>query len=191
MAVAVPTRPKRADVPPEQRWNRESVFESWDALQQEIEAITAELPSLEKFAGTLGQSSDKVADWLDAYTALGRRVFRLNVYSNMATAVDTSDTEAKAKRGQVASLMGKLNASAAFAEPELLTLGDKLLVWAQQDPRLTVYRHYFDNLIRQKKHTLSPEVEKVLGMLNDPFAGTYQTFRELVNTDIQFSPALR
>ena len=33
-------------------------------------------------------------------------------------------------------------------------------------------------------------MEKVLGMLDDPFSGTYQTFRELVNTDIQFSPAL-
>ena len=32
---------KRADVPKEQTWNRESVFESWDEYQAEYDAIAA------------------------------------------------------------------------------------------------------------------------------------------------------
>lgn len=180
---------KRADVPLEQTWNRESVFESWDAFQQEMDAIAAALPDLEKFAGTLN-APEVVAQWLEVSTQLSRRVSRLNVYTNMATAVDSSDTEAKAKRGQVASLVSKLNAVSAFAEPELLTSGDKLVGWTEQEPRLSIYRHYFENLLREQKHTLSPEVEKVLGMLSSPFTGTFQTYRELTDTDLKFPDAL-
>jgi oligoendopeptidase F len=188
--MAVNAAIKRADVPQEQRWNRESLFADWAAFQAEFEAIGGELPTLGKFAGKLGQSAGVVADWFEAYTTLRRRVFRLYVYTGMATAVDSNDGEAKAKRGQVASLMGKMSATIAFAEPELLDLGDQLAKWAKDEPRLKDYGHYFDNLLRQKPYMQSPDVEKVLGMLQDPFSGTFQTYRELVNTDMKFPTAL-
>lgn len=189
MTVPTPVTLKRADVPREQTWNRESVFESWEAFEAELDDIISRLPELEKFAGKLN-SPEVVAEWLEVSTQLSRRVSRLNVYTNMATAVDSSDVEAKAKRGQVASLISKLSAASAFAEPELLMSADKLLTWTAQEPRLAEYRHYFENLLREQKHTLSPEVEKVLGMLSSPFTGTFQTYRELTDTDLKFPDAL-
>jgi oligoendopeptidase F len=181
---------KRADVPREQTWNRESLFASWDAFQQEFEAIAAQLPEFSKYAGTLGSSPDVLLAWLEAYTQLRRRVYRMMVYTRMATAVDTHDEDAKAKEGQVSSLIGRLNAAAAFAEPEILTLGEKVLEWAQQDERLTPYTHYFKNLLRLKQYKQSPDVEKVLGMLQDPFSGTFRTYHALVDTDMKFPDAL-
>jgi oligoendopeptidase F len=181
---------KRADVPLEQTWNRESVFQSWDEFQQELDNIVAGLPDLEKFSGRLGESSAVIAEWLEAYTQTGRRIGRLMTFVRMASAVDTNDAEAKAKLGQVMSLLGRFNAAGAFAEPELLTLDDKLRQWARQDPRLNIYMHYFDNLLRQRLHTQSPDVEKVLGMLQDPFGGPFQTYSELTNTDMKFRDAL-
>jgi oligoendopeptidase F len=186
MTVAEPL--KRADVPHEQTWNRESVFASWDAFQQEFDAVMQQLPELEAYKGTLG-SPDTLVKWLDSYTRFRRRIYRLSTFTNMAVAVDTSDDEAKAKYGQVGGLLGRLNAAVAFAEPELLTLGDQLLQWAARDNRLTPYTHYFKSLLRQKQYTQSPDVEKVLGMLQDPFSGTFRTYRELVNTDLKFPDA--
>jgi oligoendopeptidase F len=180
---------KRTDVPHEQTWNRESVFATWDEFAQELDSVAQQIPSLEAYVGTLGTSPDTLSAWFDTYTELRRRAFRLNTYTNMATAVDTVDAEAKAKRGQLQGLLGKLSAASAFAEPELLMMGDTLLALAEQDSRLTPYTHYFKSLLRRKPHTQSPEVEKVLGMLLDPFSGTFQTYRELVNTDMKFPDA--
>jgi oligoendopeptidase F len=188
MTVQAPL--KRADVPHEQTWNRESVFESWDAFQQELDALLSQLPGLQEYVGTLGRSPDDLVKWLEVYTHLRRRTYRLATFTNMAVAVDTNDDEAKAKYGQVGGLLGQFSAATAFAEPELLTLGDTLAEWANQDSRLTPYTHYFNNLLRQKAHTQSPDVEKVLGMLQDPFTGTFRTYRELVNTDLKFPDAL-
>lgn len=186
----VTTPLKRGDIAREQTWNRESVFASWEAFQSELDAIMALLPALEQFTGTLGDSPETLLNYLEAYTRLRRRAYRLATYTNLATAVDTTDAEAKAKRGQVMGLLGKLNAATAFAEPELLKLDEQLLAWAVQESRLTIYTQYFSNLLRQKQHKLSPDVEKVLGLLADPFGGTFQTYRELVNTDMKFPQAL-
>src|SRR5574341_2444124 len=102
---------KRGDIPSEQTWKRESVFDSWDAFQQELDAIAAQLPEFQKYVGTLGSSPDALLAWLEAYTRLRRRVYRLMTFTRMATAVDATDAEAKAKNGQVTGLIGRLNAA--------------------------------------------------------------------------------
>lgn len=188
--MTAPPHLKRADVPREQTWNRESLFASWAAFQQELDDIAASLPTLTAYSGRLHESSSVLADWLDTFTQMRRRVVRLFVFVRMATSVDTNDTEAKAQWGQVMSLIGRFNASSAFAEPELLKLGDTLRQWTEQDSRLSIYAHYFDNLLRQQPHIQSPEVEKMLAMLQDSFAGPFQTYRELTNSDMKFPDAL-
>ena len=64
---------KRADVPVEQTWNRESLFGSWEAFQEELDSISTSLPVLEKFAGKLTGSPRAVVDWLEAYSQVQRR----------------------------------------------------------------------------------------------------------------------
>lgn len=181
---------KRADVPLDQTWNRESVFEDWTAVQAEIDDLTAALPELSKFAGSLGRSPAVTADYLQLYSQLRRRLGRLLTFTRMATAVDTGDAEAKAKRGQLSGLIGQFSAATAFAGPELQALGEALRDWPEREPRLAAYVHYFDNLLRLRPHTRSPEVEELLGMLADPFSGAFQTYNELTNTDMKFPDAL-
>lgn len=183
------TQIQRADVPKEQTWNRESVFESWEDYQAEFDAVAEKLPELAAFAGRLSESPQILLDYFNLLYPLLRRAGRLSVFLGLANAVDTSDAEAKSKAGQLSSLFGQLAATTAFAEPELLQIGDKLLTWADDNADLAIYKHYFDNLLRQKQHSQSPEVEKLLGMVQDVFAGPFQTYGELVNTDLKFPNA--
>jgi oligoendopeptidase F len=106
----------------------------------------------------------------------------------MSAAVDASDSNAKAANGQIGAFTGEFRAATAFAEPELQALGEKLFEWART-PGLKAYQHYFDNLLRQKMHTRSPEVEALLGMLEDTLGNISSTATELTNTDMKFPPA--
>ncbi|MBX3053219.1 MAG: oligoendopeptidase F [Caldilineaceae bacterium] len=180
----------RKDAPVESTWDAASVFPSWDAWQAEFEALQADLPSLTAFAGRLGEGPAKVATWLEASSAFRRRALRLQLYPYMHTVVDTDDVAAKGKLGQASGLMGQFSAATAFAEPELMELGDTLREWAQREPGLAVYAHYFDDLLRQKAHRRSGEVEEILGMLSDPFRTAFQTFSELTNSDLKFADAV-
>jgi oligoendopeptidase F len=181
---------KRTDVPLEQTWNRESVFASWDEFEMEYDAIATRLPELAAFKGKLSESPDRLVEWLDLFFPLRQQVGRLHVYTRMSATVDNSDAQAKSKRGQVASLMAQIAGASAFAEPELVDIGEQLLDWAKQDSRLAIYKHYFENLLRLQKHTQSPEVEQLLGTVQDAFSGTFISYREMTNADMKFPDAV-
>jgi oligoendopeptidase F len=184
-----PQLPPRKDIPKECTWSSEALFASWGAWQAELELVQRALPDLAAFAGKLKTGPEVVARWLDAYQDQMGRLFRLTTYVRMSGAVDASDNEAKAASGQIGGFSGEFRATTAFAEPELQSLGDNLLQWAQT-PELKVYRHYFENLLRQKKHTRSSEVESLLGMLEDTLGNISTTATELTNTDMKFPPSL-
>jgi len=108
----------------------------------------------------------------------------------MSICVDVNDTVAKGYLGQATSLNGQFQTKAAFAEPEILALGEVVFEWAAASPALAVYRHYFEGLVRLKPHKRSQEVEELLGMLTDPFSGIERTIHELTNADLKFVVAV-
>ena len=181
---------QRKDVAQESKWDAENVYSSWDEWQDELDAVAAELPTLSQFAGALGDSPSVLVDWLELYCRQRRRVMRLLIFARMANAVDSGDTVAKGKMGQVMGLFGKFSAATAFAEPEMIALDATLLEWTKSEPGLATYEHYFHNLLRGKRHRRSSEVEEVLGMLSDPLGSVSQTARELTNTDLSFADAV-
>lgn len=182
--------PSRSEIAREHTWNRESVFATLHDWQKEVEAVKSVLTEIQKYPGHLGDSSDVLAEWLELAFETYNRVIKLNLYATMEQSVDSSNQEAAAMNSQVSSLEGQVIAAGAFAEPEILTIGrTKLDQWMRESQRLALYQHYFDNLFRREKHTRSAEVEEILGMLADPFSGTYTAWGMLNNADLKFEPA--
>ncbi len=157
--------------------------------RQSSKPLVQPFPNYLPTAGKLSEGAETLADWLDLYQAEVGRLARLQVYVGMSTAVDTNNSKAKAARGQLSAYLGEFSAAAAFADPEIQGIGEELYVWAET-PRLTPYRHYFDNLLRKMPHTRSAEVEGVLGMLEDTFESIYSTASELTNSDLEFADAV-
>lgn len=181
---------KRADVPSKQTWSPERVYASWDAWDADLNVVSEALPELRSYEGRLTESPTTLADWLELMTAQRRRLSRLSVYARIANDVDSHDDIAQGKLSRVSDVSSQFAAAIAFAEPEMLDFGDTLLEWADREPRLATYRHYFHDLLRREKHMRTPDVEEVLGMLGDPFAGTLQTFQQLSTSDLQFDDAV-
>jgi oligoendopeptidase F len=59
----------------------------------------------------------------------------------------------------------------------------------EQEPRLAVYAHYFDQLERRQEHVRSAEVEEVMGQVADPFGSASGIHGILADADLRFSPA--
>lgn len=191
MAAAMKAMLPRADVPLEQTWNKERVFPTVEAWQAEYEDLQIVLKDVQPFVGTLAQSATRLADWMDVAINLRRRVGKLVFYANMSTQVDTGDMVAKALLGQAQSVLAEAEKLMAFQRPELLAIGEATLQqWMQEEPRLAIYAHYFENLFRQQAHVRSGEVEEILGMVNDPFRMAARAASELTNTDLKFADAI-
>src|SRR5262245_9985878 len=184
------TIPRRDQIPIEHTWNAESVFASVDDWEAEFSRVEAQIPTLARFRGRLGDGPATLAEWLAAVDELSTALGKLQTYAVMGHAVDAADQQATARYDRLAGLSARAQAATAFAEPELLALGGETLrSWVQADPRLAVYEHYFDQLARRAAHVRSAEVEELLGMVSEPFAAAAGTHSVLANADLRYVPA--
>ena len=143
---------KREDAPVESTWNREAVYPTWKEWEADLKAALIELPELSKYNGRLSEGPEMLAEWFELRGKHWRRMMILLEFTEWAQIVDSTDTAAKGYFGQAKALEGKFNAGTAFARPQLLEIGEALFDWADQEPRLRDYKHYFDNLLRLKAH---------------------------------------
>lgn len=180
----------RAQVPEEATWNREATFASWEAWDAQFEQAKAALPELKAWNGQITESPATLAGWFALYERWAVSLGELGGFVSWAATVDGSDEDASRRQGVFGALAAEFGAATAFVQPQLLQLGDTLLAWAEQEPGLEPYRHYFHNLLRLQQNTRSEEVEELLGMLNDPFGLLYRSFSELTNTDLKFVDAV-
>lgn len=184
--------PPRSAIALEHTWNAPSVFPSPDAWAAELEAVAAALPDFQaRFKDHLAGGPTLLVDYFDAYADLIGRAGKLLVYAGMESAVDTANQNAAAMNSRALALFSKVLAAGAFANPEILAIGQATLAeWTDREPRLQVYRQYFDDLFRRQAHVRSAEVEEILGMLADPFGATGSTAMLLANADLHFQPAI-
>ena len=186
MAITLPDRNK---VNPDYTWNAESVFPTPADWEAEVEAILADIPKLKAFQGKLSESAVSLANVLSTQEELMVRGKRASMYAGFSYSVDTTDQNAAAMADKARSMNGQLSAGASFIKPELLEIGrDTLVSWVESEPRLAIYKHYFEDLFRMQVHVRSGEVEEILGMLNDPFGGASTSSTMLTNADLQAQP---
>lgn len=183
------TLPTRSEVKPDYTWNAESLFPTPKDWESEVDAILASLPELKKFQGHLAESAPLLANALQTREEIMARGERAYMYAGFSYSVDTTNQDAAAMADKARSMYGQLVAAASFINPELLGIGEgTLLSWAESEPHLAVYKHFFTNLFRVRAHVRSGEVEEILGMLADPFGGPSTSSSMLTNADMQAQP---
>ncbi|GHO42026.1 oligoendopeptidase F [Ktedonospora formicarum] len=181
--------PPRSAQRQEDTWDIASVFPNTAAWEAEYQQVQMELPAFEKYHGKLNEPTI-MAEVLDAYFQVTTRAQKLSMYAELLTSVDTSNEEATALISRAATLNGQVSAALAFIKPELLANGaEKLSQWANSDSRLAAYTHYLEDLLRLQAHVRSPEIEELLGALNDPFTTTHSVMRSLTGAEIRFQSA--
>lgn len=185
--------PHRSEVPIEETWNLESIFntvEDWQVAIQNLEGLLAEITALQ---GKLGNDALTLKQGLARYEELMTLGMQIYVYSGLAASVDVGDQDANARFGQSRGLFAKLQSSVAFFEPELMAIGfEKLEKWLKTEPGLEHYEHYFDQLKLRSEHIRSAEVEEVIAMTYDalPPRITFPQYSALTNADLKFEPAV-
>jgi oligoendopeptidase F len=182
--------PPRAKVEKKYTWNAEIMFKSHKAWQEEIKSILADLESIKKFLGRLGESPATLLEAISGSEQIVLRASRVFVYAGFSYAVDTTNQEAAGMQSKAQGMLGEVSAATAFIRPELLQIGkSKLDEWMKQEPKLAVHKHNFEDLFRKHEHVRSGEVEELLGMLVDPLSGPSNTASMLTNADFKFEAA--
>jgi oligoendopeptidase F len=183
--------PSRTEVPLEQTWDLASIFPTPTHWEAACNQLTEMLPTLSAYHEQMGESPQKLLEFIQLFQEAGTLMGKINVYASNAYAVDTLDQEAAARNGQGRSLTAKFGAATAFFDPQLMQIGfPKLRQWMKDEPKLAFFAHYVEKLQKRQTHVRSGEVEEVLAMVNDPFFAATSIYNALNNAELTFQPAI-
>ena len=191
MILEKKTLPPRSDVPIEETWNLENIFDNDKEWENAREEVLDNIPALGAYKGKLSEGAEQLANFLERYEKTLRLASKVMIYGMLATSVDTTDQEAQARAGQGQNVVVRLNAATSFLKPELMSIGfDTLRQWLVEDERLSHFGHFLDELEREKQHIRSDEVEQVLAFSGEPLSAFFRAYNALTNADLQFSDAV-
>ncbi len=177
----------RAKVPDTLKWNLADVYPTEAAWRAQKEKITAELPTLREFQGTLGATPKTLADALEMMSRLDKELTRLYVYASMLSDQDTRISGPQGMQQEMQQIFAKFGAEASFVEPEILKVGSATVEKAiAAEPRLKPYTFYLRDIVRRAPHTLSDAEEKILADAG-PLAGAPNNiYTILTNADFPY-----
>ena len=181
--------PERKDTDPRFRWHIEDYYKTdadWEAAYTVVEAA---IPGLEAYAGTLGGSADFLLFCLWKYEEISQKLDQVYTYANMRLHEDSANAHAQAMAAKAETLLIRYSAAASFLVPEIIAIPERRLdVFRSSNKAFQHFEQFFDDILRQKEHTLSPAEESLLAKTAELGGAPQQIFTMLNDADITFPP---
>jgi oligoendopeptidase F len=185
--MPVATLPKRTEIPVEQTWNLESMYSDNSLWEKDYEWVGEHLPGLEAYKERLAESAKMLHGVLKMQDNVGMKLENVVVYSYMRQDEDTTNSFYQAYQDKGFSLYARFNSSVSFVKPEIIALPEeKLQQFYQDEPGLETYRHYIEELRREREHVRSAEVEELLAASGEMAQGPDSIYSMLSNADMKF-----
>ncbi len=169
------------------KWAIEDLYKNDDDWKSDYELLKSRIPELAKFRGRLGESAEVLLSMQKVSDELNQLLEKVYVYANQRLHENTDNSTYQNLASQAQGLLVELSESMSFVEPELMELPDGTIeTFLKENKELSVYRQYFENIIRQKKHVLPTEQEALLAAMGDVAESPKDIFSMFNNADIRF-----
>ncbi len=176
----------RGEVPVKETWDLSLIFkdeeEMWAALKAVREAASA---FAERYRGHL-DAPEAIVACLTELAPLLEAMDRVGSYAGLALEADYTDNALRERDDKVSSELTRLRKELSFVDSEILLAPEEAL-----DAAVSMAggcKGYLEDLRRAKKHTLSPETEKVLTALGRALSVPYTVYNTMKLADIAFDP---
>ena len=178
---------KRIDQKVEDTWCLEDMFESDDFWEEEFGRLQRMIFQYEDFEGTLGESADRLLEYLKFNDETNLLMERLYVYANMRYHQDMANSMYQEFAARAQKLMVEMSGASAFAEPEILEITtEKINVFFNENPELETYKRYISEILRGKNHTLDKKTETILAKSRQMANAAENIFSMYNGADIKF-----
>ena len=153
---------KRAEQRVEDTWNMQDLFASDEVWETDYQKAEEMLKQYEDYQGQIKNDREILLEYLKFNDEINLMVERLYVYSNQKYHEDMANAKYQGYSGKAQKLAVDISSQAAFFEPEVLSMDEKVLKEWIADERFEDYRKYINEILRTKEHTLDRETEEIL-----------------------------
>ncbi|QHA91580.1 oligoendopeptidase F [Bacillus sp. N1-1] len=179
--------PKRDEIPVEDTWELEAIYENDQQWEEEFKEIKALLPEMKEYKGKLAESADKLYNALQKQDEITIKLGKLYTYAHMRYDQDTTNSQYQGLNDRAANLATQVSSELAFVVPEILSVPEETIKQYLSDKEeLKLYEHTLDEINRERPHVLSKEEEAILAGVSDVTSSSSNTFGMLNNADMKF-----
>ena len=181
------TLKSRNEIREEDKWDIEKIYKSSDDFEKDFEDLKKEAPKLKDFEGKLNDSQN-ILEYLKYSEKMNRLAEKLYVYSHLKSDEDTANNENQARMSKIDSYMADFSSYSAYFVPEILSLGEEYIMKAMEEvPELKNYEFLFRDILKEKDHVLTKEMEELLSQVSDCLDAPDAIHNMLSNADMKFN----
>ena len=179
--------PKRNEVPVENTWNLQDIFESDEAWLREYEELNALTEKIASYCGRLNESALTLLDFYKLQDDLTVRMSKFYGYASCKGDEDTGNAFYQDMRGKAMRTYAAVLSAAAFSAPEIMAIPEeKINAFFKECPALETYRRSVYLIRRRAAHILSQECETLLAAASEMADAPDNIGSTLRNADLRF-----
>ncbi len=179
--------PARDEIDAKYKWKLEDIYPGDDAWEEDFKKVRDMTGRMAGYRGKLAGSMQTLLECLklsDEMLALNDKVF---VYARMRRDENNAEAKYQALTDRAMALSTEVYASVSFIVPEITAIDEATLEKGMEEVEgLALYRHYFNEIMRQKQHILSDKEEELLALAAEIADAPSDIFTMFNNADIKF-----
>ena len=182
--------PVRSEADPKYTWALEDVYANNDLWKADLEKARALPEQLSAYKGHLGDSAQKLLEFLQLGDSISVLFDALYGYAQRRSDEDTANSLYQGMTSQAMSAMVAVDAASSFETPELLAIPDDTLEQFYKDePALETYRLALTRIRNKRAHILSDAEEKLLASAGEMSQAPDSVYSVFADADLKFPAA--
>ena len=169
------------------KWDLTEIFKTEDDFNKSKEFIKINLKNIESFKGKLEESAENIAKCYNIYEKVLENFEKIYAYCMLSFHQNMADTSRIQMYKEAESLGAEISTKLSFIEPELSNIDEnKLKKYIIENNELKRYERLLNEIIDNKKHVLSKELESLLASLGEVFNASENAYDIFTNTEFKF-----
>lgn len=176
--------PKRSEVELKYTWDLSRLFPTEAAYEQAFLEVGNQIDGFAKaYQGKLNNAKT-INEALDAFRPIQEQMMRVGSYANLYSSADSTDETNTIRSAKLQIGFGKWRNQLAFLSSEIKENDAKLLTEASKENKENEL--YLKEIIKDKKHSLSKEVEIALTQFSQSLGAPYANYQRFKLADMKF-----
>ena len=151
----------RKDIDSKYKWKIDLMYSSKESIEKDIEKVKSYINEIKKYKGKLSESKSNLYEALNISEKASQILQNLYVYTHMKQHEDTRINENQAMATKTDMLSTELSTASSYIVPEIIAIDDCKLDEYLSDEKLSFYKKYIDEILREKPHTLTEKEEEI------------------------------
>ncbi|CEO27154.1 oligoendopeptidase F [Paraclostridium sordellii] len=149
------------------KWNIDTMYQSNESIKDDIDKVNSIIEELKSYKGKISSSKENLYKVLSNSEKVSRILQNLYVYTHMKQHEDTRNNENQARATKAEMLSTELSMATSYIVPEIIAMDENKLKEYLEDEKLSFYKKYVDEILRDKPHTLTEKEEEILAGVSD------------------------